>query len=107
MRNSRNKHALSYTVLIIWAVIQLFPLYYLFTFSLKSNEEILGKNIIGLPAKWLWSNYQKVLNESNIVRYFANSVVVTAITIFAVIIISVMSAYALYCSNFYLSFMLE
>lgn len=30
-----------YSGLIFWTIIQLFPLYWLFTFSLKSNAEIL------------------------------------------------------------------
>ena len=31
--------------LVIWAIINLFPIYFMFTFSLKSNEEIFGENI--------------------------------------------------------------
>lgn len=40
-----------YSGLIFWTIIQLFPLYWLFTFSLKSNAEIFGGNIIGLPKE--------------------------------------------------------
>jgi len=90
------KKTFLYVALSIWAIIQVFPLYYLITFSLKSNGEILGENILGLPIKWLWSNYRKVLNESNLLRYLGNSVFVTVITILCVIIISLMAAYALY-----------
>ena len=40
---------LMYIFLGIWALINLFPIYFMFTFSLKSNEEIFGANIVGLP----------------------------------------------------------
>ena len=37
---------LMYAFLIFWALVNIFPIYFMFTFSLKSNEEIFGKNII-------------------------------------------------------------
>ena len=40
---------LIYIGLIIWLIIDLFPIYYLITFSLKSNDEIFGSNVLGLP----------------------------------------------------------
>lgn len=42
---------IKYIALILVAVIQIFPLYWLITFSLKSNVEIFGENVIGLPGK--------------------------------------------------------
>ena len=74
--------------LVIWAIINLFPIYFMFTFSLKSNEEIFGENIIGLPKHWLWSNYSSALNTGNMALYFFNSLLVTTIAI----AISIMAA---------------
>ena len=34
---------LMYAFLIFWALVNIFPIYFMFTFSLKSNEEIFGK----------------------------------------------------------------
>ena len=71
----------------IWAFVNLFPIYFMFTFSLKSNEEIFGKNVIGLPNEWLWSNYAAAMKTGNMGLYFLNSVLVTvaatAITVIA------------------------
>ena len=39
-----------YTVLIAIALVQLFPLYWLFTFSLKDNMKIFQTNPLGLPT---------------------------------------------------------
>ena len=49
-----------YIGLIFWLLIDLFPLYYMFTFSLKSSHEIMGDNVAGLPKEWMWSNYIRV-----------------------------------------------
>lgn len=92
-----------YILLVIWAVIQLFPLYYLLTFSLKTNSEILGENILGLPENWRWSNYMEVIRSSNILKYFANSLFVTVATIILVIVISLMAAYGVYRMEWKLS----
>ncbi len=86
---------LMYAALILVAFIQLFPLYWMFTFSLKSNSEIFGGNPLGLPRQWLWSNYSNAFLGGNVGNYFINSVIVTAITILLTVIMSVMASYAL------------
>lgn len=86
---------LLYIFLVVWAVVQIFPLYWLVTFSLKNNEEIFGGNLIGLPGKFLWSNYQKALVNANVGVYFMNSIIITGITIFVTVLVSLMASYAL------------
>ncbi len=86
---------LMYVALTVVAFIQLFPLYWMITFSLKDNSEIFGGNPIGLPQKWLWSNYSNAFLGGNVGRYFINSVVVTGITILLTVVFSVMASYAL------------
>ncbi len=85
----------SYIVLIIWTFICVFPLYWMFTFSLKSNKEIFGENVIGLPKKWLFSNYKEAMTVGNIGKYFINSGIVTGITIVLTVICALMACYAL------------
>ena len=70
-----------YAVLIFWAFVSLFPVYWMLTFSLKNNAEIFGENVIGLPKYWVWENYTRALNVGNMPRYFVNSIVVTVATI--------------------------
>lgn len=86
---------LTYTILCIWAVINIFPLYWLFTFSLKDNAEIFGDNVIGLPKDWLWSNYKAALTTGHMGVYFVNSVIVSVSTIIFTVAFSLMAAYAL------------
>lgn len=81
--------------LVIWAIINLFPIYFMFTFSLKSNEEIFGANIIGLPKEWLWSNYTTALHTGNMGLYFFNSILVTTLAIAISIMAAMMACYAI------------
>ncbi|GAB1484306.1 carbohydrate ABC transporter permease [Treponema sp.] len=67
--------------IIIGACIQLFPLLWLLTFSLKSNIELFGDNVLGFPRQFLWKNYTRVFENGNLALYFRNSVVITAATI--------------------------
>ncbi|NLK10526.1 MAG: carbohydrate ABC transporter permease [Staphylococcus equorum] len=67
----------------------------MFTFSLKSNSEIFGENVAGLPKEWLWSNYVKAIKVGNIGKYFANSVIIAIATIGIVMLISLMATFAL------------
>jgi len=82
-------------VLMLWAAIQIFPLYWLLTFSLKENAEIFGGNVLGLPAKWLFDNYVIAIGSASVGRYLLNSIVVTAASIALVLLLTVTSAYAL------------
>jgi raffinose/stachyose/melibiose transport system permease protein len=86
---------LRYFILIIWAVIQLFPLYWLFIFSLKSNREIFGGNILGFPEVWHWENYVTVFTQGHIYRYMLNSLFVAGMTIALTSILASMASYAL------------
>ena len=89
------KKTFVYILLVIWSIINLFPIYFMFTFSLKGNDEIFGANIIGLPQHWLWTNYSSALGTGNMALYFANSLLVTGVSIGISIIAAMMATYAL------------
>ena len=96
MRNSsKTKEVLIYIGLFIWVIINLFPVYWMFTFSLKSNPEIFGDNVIGLPKEWLWSNYTTALHTGNMGLYFMNSAIVAISTIIITLCVALMATFAL------------
>lgn len=82
-------------ILMIIALIQVFPLFWLFTFSLKDNSEIFGGNIAGLPQNWRFENYSTAFLQANVLQYFLNSILVTAVTILITAILAGTSAYAI------------
>lgn len=82
-------------ILVLWSLVQIFPLYWMLTFSLKSNPEIFGGNVIGLPNDWLWSNYSEILQTGNMFKYLLNSAIVTGATIAITVIAATAATYAL------------
>ena len=96
MRNiSKGRRVAVYIGLILWMLINLFPVYWMFTFSLKSNAEIFGDNVVGLPKQWLWSNYTSALNTGKMGRYFLNSTIVAVATILITLAVALMATFAL------------
>ena len=86
---------LVYFVLILWAVISLFPVYWMLTFSLKTNAEIFGENVIGLPQYWVWENYTRAMNTGHMEVYFLNSFIIAVATILITLVASAMATYAM------------
>ena len=93
-KHNLNK-TLVYIILILWAIISIFPVYWMLTFSLKTNAEIFGENVAGLPRNWVWQNYVKAFHTGNMPRYFLNSLIVAIATIFITLTASVMATYAI------------
>ncbi len=96
MKNaSKSAKILSYIGLIAWMIINLFPVYWMFTFSLKDNKEIFGDNVVGLPKHWLWSNYASAMKTGKMGLYFLNSTIVATATIVITLIVALMATFAL------------
>lgn len=81
--------------LLAIAFLQVFPLFWLFGFSLKDNSEIFGGNIAGLPQNWRFSNYASAFSQANVLQYLLNSILVTAATIAITIVLAATAAYAI------------
>ena len=92
---SKAKRVIMYCGLILWLIVNLFPVYWMFTFSLKNNEEIFGDNVVGLPHHWLWSNYASALNTGKMGLYFMNSAIVAVATILITLAVALMATFAL------------
>ena len=84
-----------YAILIFWLLINIFPIYWMFTFSLKDNAEIFGANVAGLPRKWLWSNYTTAMRTGKMGIYFINSLIIAFATIVITIVAAVMASFAM------------
>ncbi|WP_409347074.1 carbohydrate ABC transporter permease [Paenibacillus sp. MBLB4367] len=81
--------------LSILFVTQIYPLFWLLTYSLKTNEEILSGSFFALPKSPQWSNYAGAFHSGNYLQLLFNSFFVTAVTMAAVIVLSSMVAYAI------------
>ena len=94
-KSSKALSVIIWIFLALWAVINLFPLYWMFTFSLKDNDQILRSNRFGLPRQWFWDNYSKAMKAGNILNYFKNSIIITVLAIIITIMAAMMASYAM------------
>lgn len=83
-----------WVILIIVAVIQIFPLIWLLDFSLASSSEMFTNGLLIIPKKIQWGNYVKAFVDGNFLWYLKNSVLINALAVFFVIVVSIMSAFA-------------
>lgn len=81
-------------ILILFAAIQIFPLFWLISFSFKTDNEIFIKSSLALPKQLKFENYVVAWTEGNMARYFMNSVIVTAVSVTCILLFSSMIAYA-------------
>lgn len=78
----------------IIAVGELFPLIWMFDFSLAKSGDLFASNILIWPNPPQWQNYQVAYEQGHVLNFFINSILVNSITLIATVIISLMAAYA-------------
>lgn len=81
-------------ILLIVAVIQLFPLIWLVDFSLGSSNEMFTSGLLIIPKQIRWDNYVKAFVDGNFLHYLKNSILINSLAVFFVILISIMAGYA-------------
>jgi raffinose/stachyose/melibiose transport system permease protein len=78
----------------IWLFIVMVPIYWIVITSFKTQANYFITNTFAPPSHPTFENYKTVI-DSEIVRYFLNSVIVTAGAVIPAVIISFMAAYAI------------
>ena len=95
------RKAVTYTLLTLWALIVLFPFYWMVLTSLKSygayNSEYIPQLFTLSPTL---ENYAQAYTAVPLARYFANTVIFTLITTGVMLVVSILAAYAFSRLNF-------
>jgi len=79
--------------LLLLFVFVAYPLFWIVINSLKDTNEIFA-NSWSLPHKWLFSNYAQAWTMG-VSKYFVNSLIVTALTVFFTLLLSSFCAFGL------------
>lgn len=95
----KNKHLLKkiciHVFLAFWALVVLFPFYWMVLTSFKSygsyNSEYIPKLFVSSPAL---KNYISAFSEVNLAGYFGNTVLFTVITTGVMLFVTILAAYA-------------
>lgn len=82
-------------LLFVWAIIVLFPFYWMILTSFKSygsyNSEYVPKLYLTSPTL---DNYISAFTEVNLAGYFSNTVIFTVITTLLMLFVTILAAYA-------------
>ena len=82
-------------VLLVIAVVALFPFFFAFTSGLKGSTEIFSAGLQLLPESPLWSNYSEAWNRFTMARLLTNSFVIVGGGVLLQLVISSLAAYSL------------
>jgi multiple sugar transport system permease protein len=96
-RSRRWALVLSYVFLTLFAVFFLLPPYYMIVTSLKSNAEVahMATNPWIIANGVTFEHFQTLLEKTDFLIFFRNSVVVTLFVVAITMVVSVLAAYSL------------
>ncbi len=91
---SRLARSAKYLIVVIFAVVSLFPIVIMVMTSLKTRAQVFS-----MPPIWFYkpklSNYSSVLLRQNFLRYFGNSIIIGLTSTFLSVSVGAFAAYAL------------
>ena len=76
------------------------PFYWIFSSSVKPNQEIIARVPSFFPKTFTIQHYQNLLESSDFPKYLMNSTIVALLTMAFTVVITVMAAYAIYRLEF-------
>ena len=91
---------LSKAFILIMAVITLFPFVYMILSSLMTFQEATSIPPTLIPEKFQWGNFKLAMEQAPFVRYFINTIFVSAVSTIGTIITSILAGFALVKLNF-------
>ncbi|MFV2054704.1 carbohydrate ABC transporter permease [Aliiroseovarius sp. YM-037] len=83
--------------LMAWSIVLMvaFPLFWMVVTSVKPQSELFRRPPTMLPESWTLEHYWGLLSDTNFLRYFTNSVILSTSTTLVVITIATVGAYSL------------
>ena len=88
--------AAAHLVLIVYTVIALFPIVLVLVNSVKTRKAIFGAPLVPpTPETFTLEGFQTVLAQGDFTLYFANSLIVTVVSLFLILLLGAMAAFAL------------
>lgn len=95
-RHSTGRAIAAHGALILYTLVALFPVFVIIVNSFKSRKAIFSEPL-ALPNAETFSmiGYETVLNQGDFFGYFQNSLIVTVVSIFLILLFGAMAAFAL------------
>lgn len=86
---------LSYIFIILMALITLFPFIYMLLASFMTYQEAISIPPTFIPSHFQWGNFAEAMKQAPFLRYFFNTIFVSAVSTFGTLITTVLAAFAL------------
>jgi raffinose/stachyose/melibiose transport system permease protein len=93
-------HRWSKILVFIVLVLQIYPLFWIITASLKTGASFADSNAFSLPVHMTFQNYARAFNEADLPRFLINSLVVTTASDVLIVALGMMAAYAIQVLGF-------
>jgi raffinose/stachyose/melibiose transport system permease protein len=88
--------AAAHGALILWTLIALFPVWVIIVNSFKTRRAIFAEPLaLPTPGTATLIGYQTVLKQGDFFGYFQNSMIVTVVSLFFILLFGAMAAFAL------------
>ncbi|MER2510279.1 carbohydrate ABC transporter permease [Amaricoccus sp.] len=95
-RSARGRTIAAHGVLLLYTVIALFPVFVVVVNSFKSRKAIFSSPLSPPgPGSFDLVGYRTVLEQGDFLLYFQNSLIVTLVSLFCVLLFGAMAAFAL------------
>ncbi|HOV48162.1 MAG: carbohydrate ABC transporter permease [Anaerolineae bacterium] len=86
---------LGFFLLVLITLIWLLPFLTALLTSVRTNDDILTQGFIAIPKEWTLQNFVTAWNRGGLHKYLPNSFIITIPALFATLLLSSLSAYAL------------
>ncbi|MCL2609179.1 MAG: carbohydrate ABC transporter permease [Treponema sp.] len=86
--------ALSYLVMGIFALLAIYPIFWLVIQSFKTTQEYMTASKLAFPAEWYPGNYPFVWQVGKFGMLLLNSVFYTVVSVASVVLLSLMAGFA-------------
>ena len=86
---------LYYIILALLLIILVYPIFMIISMSLKTSAEIQTNSVFALPETFYIGNYIRALEQSNLLVYYKNSLIVTSASVLMILCLSSMAAFAI------------
>ncbi|CAM4125407.1 carbohydrate ABC transporter permease [Lederbergia lenta] len=89
-----SKKTIIYVILIIYALINAYPILWMILNSFKNSLEF-AKSPFALPTEWLIANYKTAWETARLDTYFLNSIIVSVAAVIITVFIGALASYFL------------
>lgn len=83
-----------YILIVVWCFLVLIPLWVMLVNSFKPGLDIF-RDPMGIPKSLFFDGYQALFLQGNFVIYFANSFLITSVSILGVLVLAAVASYGL------------